>query len=692
LLSTIKNKLMHSLQIKMAAFLFVVILLVVGSMTTTAVYYMKQNMEREVYDKQRLLSEAFTLQIKDYIVQHKNLLTSLAKLPAFNNLSGVSFVDEQYRGVPEDQDLEKRHAAKTLIKIYPEFGYLAYYTDKGMLVMGEPYAKQIKTGFQDFKKGYSDRDWYKGAVAHKNSYVSEAFFVPATQTQGVVISTPIVDDKGNITGFWMGSLDLKELNEITKKLSFGKTGHAYLVDKNGAIIAYPDDSIFQGQKELVKIKDAPIVQRVLSKESGSGIFFDPLRGTEVIASFTPIEGTDWNIIVEQDKNEAFANIEHIQFILILLGIALVIVFSIIVYFVAKKIANPIVRLTKLVQKAADGDLTVQTRVSFKDELGQLAVATNTMIAHLRDLVKNVQMSVQQVSASSEELTASAGQAAQTSNQVAQSMSEVAGGTEKQFVQVKSASDIVTGISRHLAGVTDYVSSAARKTEDSSTAAQSGAEFAQKAMSQMEKIEQSVDASARVVTNLGARSKKIGEIVDAISGIAGQTNLLALNAAIEAARAGEQGRGFAVVAEEVRDLAEKSQKAAEQIAHLISVIQHETDQAVIAMNEGNNDVRVGTEVVNEAAVVFQSIACTSVEVDEMMKMVLKKVHQASSGNQQIVTSIVEIDHLSKSVAGETQNVAAAMQEQSASVQEIDSASQNLVRMAQGLQKNVEKFKI
>lgn len=692
MLSTIKNKWMRSLQVKMAATLLVIILLVAVSMTTAAVYCMKQNMEKEIYDKQRLLSEAFTLQIREYIVQHKNLLTSLARLSAFNNLSGVPFVDERYRGVPENQDVEKRRAVRELIKIYPEFGYLAYYTDKAMLVMGEPYAKQLKTGLQDFKKGYTDRDWYKGAVAHKGAYVSEAFFVPATQTQGVVISTPFVNDNGNITGFWMGSLDLQELNGITKKLSFGKTGHAYLVDKNGAVIAHPDDTVFQGQKELVNIKDAPIVQRLLNTESGSGIFYDPLRDSEVIAYYAPIEGTDWNIIVEQDKSEAFAAIQHIQLILILLGIILVIIFSIIAYIVARKIANPIVSLTRLVQKAADGDLAVQTTVSSQDELGQLAAATNVMIANLRDLVNEVQVSVQQVSTSAEELTASAGQAAQTSNQVAQSMSEVAGGTEKQFAQVKSASDIIAAISVHLAQATDHVNDAARKTEHSSYSAQAGAASAQKAMSQMEKIEQSVDASAKVVTNLGMRSKEIGKIVDTISGIAGQTNLLALNAAIEAARAGEQGRGFAVVAEEVRKLAEQSQEAAKQIAHLIGEIQQETDQAVIAMNEGNAEVKAGTEVVNEAAVVFQSISSVSTEVNEMMKRVLEKVRQVSSGNQKIVTSIEKIDHSSNSVAGETETVAAAMQEQSAAMQEIVSASQSLAQMAQVLQKNAKKFKI
>ena len=126
-----------------------------------------------------------------------------------------------------------------------------------------------------------------------------------------------------------------------------------------------------------------------------------------------------------------------------------------------------------------------------------------------------------------------------------------------------------------------VSGMADKTTN---AASQGDKAVDAAINQMKNIERSVSSSAQVVAKLGERSKEIGQIVDAISGIAGQTNLLALNAAIEAARAGEQGRGFAVVAEEVRKLAEQSQEAAKQIANLISEIQTETDSAVVAMDD------------------------------------------------------------------------------------------------------------
>ena len=164
---------------------------------------------------------------------------------------------------------------------------------------------------------------------------------------------------------------------------------------------------------------------------------------------------------------------------------------------------------------------------------------------------------------------------------------------------------------------------------------------------------SVSSSAQVVAKLGERSKEIGQIVDAISGIAGQTNLLALNAAIEAARAGEQGRGFAVVAEEVRKLAEQSQEAAKQIANLISEIQTETDSAVVAMDDGTREVKIGTEVVNTAGQAFKEIVSLIAEVSSQIREISAAIQQMASGSQQIVASVRNIDSISKGTAGQTQ---------------------------------------
>jgi len=385
-------------------------------------------------------------------------------------------------------------------------------------------------------------------------------------------------------------------------------------------------------------------------------------------------------------------VQKVILVSILLGILSMLIAGTMTITIPRYIKNSLLIIIDSTKRYAKGDLRVLIPITKNDEFGEIGCAINEMVKGISTMVVKIVQSSEQMAASSQQLTASADQSAQAANQVAGSISDVAKGLGEQLTVAVDTSGVMEQMSVSIQQVANNANAVAGQSAQATDKAQVGNQSVAKAVNQMAQIEETVTTSAQVVAKLGERSKEIGQIVDAISGIAGQTNLLALNAAIEAARAGEQGRGFAVVAEEVRKLAEQSQEAAKQIALLINEIQGDTEKAVVAMNNGTREVKLGAEVVNASGQAFQEIAVLVSQGAGQMKEISAAMNQMAIGSQQIVGSVKKIDELSKRASCEAETVSAATEEQSASMEEIASSSQALARLAQDLQEEVSKFEI
>lgn len=396
--------------------------------------------------------------------------------------------------------------------------------------------------------------------------------------------------------------------------------------------------------------------------------------------------------VREQEEQSTQKASEVQLLLIFVSLFVAGIAIVISVYISRGISRPAKLITQAASEITHGNLALHDiAVKSSDELGQLAGSFNQMKSNLRHVIEKVAQAAQQVTASSQQLTASAAHSTQAANQVAASISDMAQGAEMQLTTFTETTVAVQQMSVGIQQIATNANIVAGKSSQASETATKGGKSIETAINQMAQIEKTVNTSAQVIAKLGEQSKEIGQIVGTISGIAGQTNLLALNAAIEAARAGEQGRGFAVVAEEVRKLAEQSQEAAKKIAQLIGEIQEDTQEAVIAMNNGTNEVKIGAEVVDVAGKSFQDIAQLVLEVSTQIKDISSAIQQIADGSQVIVVSVNEIDSLSKKTSEETQTVSAATQEQSASMEEIASSSQLLGEMAQNLQEVVSKFR-
>jgi methyl-accepting chemotaxis protein len=311
---------------------------------------------------------------------------------------------------------------------------------------------------------------------------------------------------------------------------------------------------------------------------------------------------------------------------------------------------------------ASGDLTVN--VEPRSERDLLANSFQRMTGSLRSAIGEVTKAASTMGASSQQMAATSDEAGRAIGEIAHAVTEVSQGAERQVQMVEHAKTSSDG-SRQAA-------------EQAQAVAEAGVTTAEEATTAMRELRSASLEVSETIQHLAAKSGQIGGIVETITGIAGQTNLLALNAAIEAARAGEQGRGFAVVAEEVRKLAEESQRAAASISDLIAQIQSETQRAVEVVEQGAQRTDESTAKVEATREAFQQIGLS---ISEMTNRIAE-----------IAAATDEVASVAEQSSASTQQVSASTEQTSASAEEIAASAQELAGTAQHLERLVAQFQI
>ena len=332
-------------------------------------------------------------------------------------------------------------------------------------------------------------------------------------------------------------------------------------------------------------------------------------------------------------------------------------------FEQEKIQSQIKDLLKNVSAAANGDFTVQAKVT-ADTLGALADSFNLMVSDLSELIRDVKKAATKVNTATENIL--------------HNTNAMAEGAENQAAQTegitKSSKDMVNLLNK----TNENAQRAAEAANKAKEIAERGGEIVKKSVDGMRIIRDSVQEASKQVKQLGDNSKQISEITDFIVEIANRTNLLALNASIEAARAGEAGRGFTVVADEIRNLAERSSKSAEEISELVEDIQNGIIKSVEAMESGTSKVSEGTELVDSAGEILKEIL-GSVEISSSSIIdISKATHEQTEFSENIAKSLEEIAEIAKKTAERSK-------------QSIESVTE-LEFLSKTLNQTVEKFKL
>jgi methyl-accepting chemotaxis protein len=542
-------------------------------------------------------------------------------------------------------------------------------------------------------KGYDPRtrDWYKVALQANGGVGYTEIYESTAKELSVGVVKSIIRDGKAIGATGIG-IDIDPIHKLAKDFKIGKTGYAVILDGRGNFIYHPTfglkDNILTSENGKLAEYGKALINGTANVQTGV------IDGVDTLMAASPIGKTGWTFVVFVPKAELLDQVNVLGMHSFISSIVALLLLGIIIIAITLQIVRRIQVLKEMAESIANGDLTITSNKNLAngDEIDKLMSSFSQMTVNLRELISHVYSSAGRVAKSAQQFSESSQQSAEASCSVASAITNVTQGSEDQVNALNEVSSVVAEMSASIEEVATTANGMAKVAEEATLATDAGQYAIDKAMNQMENMVKAARKAKETSGELEIGSKQIGEIVELISIIAGQTNLLALNAAIEAARAGEQGRGFAVVAEEVRKLAEQSERAARQITELIQKNHQNINNVVESIDSAIANVNQGVTVVSSAGAEFQQISHFVKNVDSHVRIISTSLEQLSSGSQRIVISVDEVGKTCQDTTGELQHVSAAVEEQTAAMEEIASTCGVLSQLSEQLKEQVQKFKI
>lgn len=586
---------------------------------------------------------------------------------------------------------------------------------KGTIIAADPPRNQ--DGTTSIGNSVADRKYFQDSITKKQGVVTREALVGKTSGKLViVISAPIYDATGSVTGIVLATLGAEDLSTVIDKFKYGTSGHAGVTTETGIVIAHENQDLVARQADFSK---EPIWDHISSGSDGEIANYTDEIGHDRIGGFATVPIVGWKVWVSRTQREIDGLIlESYLYDIIWVGLAVALAIGATI-LLARQITRPVDAVRMTAAKIANGELGARAPDEGPIEVAELARAINKMADTLqqslekeRDGLQKLQQTVQEYAGlaarvAAGDLTARVSEADDGNmrelgsglNRMAGSLSqlvreirgavksvasasaEILAATSQQVSATAEEATAVRQTAATVAEVRQTAEAAARRTRTVAEMAQRMAATAEDGRKSVEEsilgsdaARQRMEALAERILTFSEQAEAIAEINATVGELAEQSNLLAVNAGIEAAKAGEAGKGFAVVAAEVKGLAERCKEATVQVRRIVVELQKSAQTTVMAAEQGVKAAESGATTAQRSGNAIGALASSVTEASQAAQQIMAAADQQEAGMDQIAAAIQNIEQSS------AQTVAA--------MQQVERATKDLNELAQRLADTVQ----